>query len=230
MTVAFRDSAGASAHTTGAVITIPATVQAGDFMVLVWGSFYPPSADPSGWTRLASGTATGGVNQFGFGCWYKVAVAGDAGAVITVAGTPASDYCELIVGVWSGVDSVRASAATIGTTNVASGSTFSSPTVSATSGDTVISIFGIESATGSATLTYDAAVTMRVERLNNFPFIGETDEVVSSTGTTTARTASPNDSASWASATIALVPAPTPPPRRWPIFVRSAALMRAAVR
>ena len=65
---------------TSSTITIPATVQAGDLLVLQVAGYYAPTL-PAGWTQHY---ARAGTNV---GCFIatKVAVAGDAGAVVTVS-------------------------------------------------------------------------------------------------------------------------------------------------
>ncbi|MCI0689838.1 MAG: PKD domain-containing protein [Sporichthyaceae bacterium] len=68
----------AGSHT----VTIPATVQAGDVMVLAlsWNSGTATASDPAGWTRVRSGTGTGIATAL----WTRTAQAADAGDPVTV--------------------------------------------------------------------------------------------------------------------------------------------------
>ena len=63
-------------------VTIPASVQAGDVLVLAmsWNSGTATAADPAGWTRVRS--QTGG--QISSALWTRVAQPGDAGDPVTV--------------------------------------------------------------------------------------------------------------------------------------------------
>ncbi|WP_158079264.1 PKD domain-containing protein, partial [Actinomadura sp. CNU-125] len=80
--VAFRGTAGYNENTSGAAVTVPSGVQAGDAMLL-FATMNTDSSDitpPAGWTEV--GTQTNGNSRSTL--WQKVAAAGDAGTAVTV--------------------------------------------------------------------------------------------------------------------------------------------------
>lgn len=71
----------ASATSGGDTITVPATVIAGDILVLhEWGDGNPTGGTPTGWTTIAD---IGGMSDERVVASYKLAVLADAGASIT---------------------------------------------------------------------------------------------------------------------------------------------------
>ncbi|MET0839952.1 MAG: PKD domain-containing protein, partial [Marmoricola sp.] len=116
-TLSFVASASSFGNRTAHVVRLPATVQAGDTMVLFMttNSLSGTLGSPAGWTLLQSkdGTATRGR------AWTKQAVAADANANVTVTGTTTIKDT-MSVGVYrsiGGTSAVTASASTAGTTS-----------------------------------------------------------------------------------------------------------------
>ena len=86
-----------------AKITVPATVQAGDVMVLfaTSNSNNAVSSDPAGWTFV--GERTSGSPDLRTRLYDKVATAADAGSTVTVT-YAASNKVDLSCGAYTGVD------------------------------------------------------------------------------------------------------------------------------
>ena len=80
--ITFRDTAGNQANATSAKVTVPATVQAGDGLVLVMtsNSSTVTYGDPAGWAVAGSVATTGITTRV----YSKIATAADAGSVVTV--------------------------------------------------------------------------------------------------------------------------------------------------
>jgi PKD repeat protein len=81
-TIGFRGASGASTGGTGASVSVPASVQPGDLLVLsVASAGTATHTPPAGWTQVASVTPTGATTTV----WQRTAVAGDAGTSVVVA-------------------------------------------------------------------------------------------------------------------------------------------------
>ena len=121
--LSFVGAASSSGNRTSHVVKLPATVQAGDTMVLFMttNSIGGTLGSPAGWTLLQSkdGTSTRGR------AWTKKAVAADANANVTVASSGTIKDV-MSVGVYrsnGGTSAVTASASTAGTTSTTSHTT-----------------------------------------------------------------------------------------------------------
>lgn len=113
--IAYVDSASSSRTSSSHSIAVPATVQAGDVLLLFLGlSSTTATSDPVGWQPLA--TVDGGsLRTRG---WFKVAAASDAGATVTVS-LDASVKGNLLVSAYRGVSPtppVVAAEASVGNT------------------------------------------------------------------------------------------------------------------
>lgn len=80
MALAYRDSAQVFGTTSSTNITIPATVQVGDLLVMQAGGGWAPTI-PAGWTQDYLNNSASNFRGF---VAYRVAQAGDAGATVTV--------------------------------------------------------------------------------------------------------------------------------------------------
>lgn len=104
MAIAFRASATATGPTGSMSVTIPATVQVGDLLLLTWHTAVASQlVVPSGWTLIDAQHAVG-AGAYIAGLW-KIAGSGDAGSVVAVnnaVGNNGKLSCALTA--WSGVD------------------------------------------------------------------------------------------------------------------------------
>ncbi|GAA2755815.1 PKD domain-containing protein [Actinopolymorpha rutila] len=125
--VEFVGVAGANANTTTHRVTVPASVQAGDRLLLL-GSFNDVSATVSGptgvtgWSDVAPQQTNGMVTR----AWQKMAAAGDAGTTLTVT-TSAYVKGDLTLLAYRGNNLVVLGAA--GRSETASGTTHTTPTL-----------------------------------------------------------------------------------------------------
>jgi myo-inositol-hexaphosphate 3-phosphohydrolase len=128
-------------------ITIPASVQAGDALVLFFAgnTETPTITGPTGWTLEQSVAPSGVVGKL----WSKVAGAGDAGTTVTVASS-AYIKADLSVAAYRGTAAspVGASAVTV---DAATATNHTTPTVSvATAGDWLVSYWADKSSSTTA--------------------------------------------------------------------------------
>jgi hypothetical protein len=104
MAIAFRAQATATGPTGSMSITVPATVQSGDLLLLAWHtSVASQLVVPSGWTLVDSQHAVG-AGAFVTAIW-KIATSGDASSSIAVPNTVGNNgklSCALTA--WSGAD------------------------------------------------------------------------------------------------------------------------------
>lgn len=167
MPIAFRASTSTTTTTGSATLTIPASVQAGDLLVLAGGlnnggDTSKDWATPSGWTRKDARDVS---NLFA-ALHVRVAQAGDAGATVTLS-TSALGKSGIVLAAWSGIDpsnpvedwDIRAE-----TVSTASHAT---PTVDTAGTDRQIVIVGVQS--DSATQSWAAATgyTKRQDAIDN---------------------------------------------------------------
>lgn len=106
MAIAFRASAEGHATTGSVSVTIPASVQAGDLLVVVAGLNNGGNATydwavPDGWTKRDDRSV--GSNLYG-AVYIKTAVSGDAGSTFTLTSNTTGKSC-VIVAAYSGIDS-----------------------------------------------------------------------------------------------------------------------------
>lgn len=123
--IAYRASASGTATTVGASkqVVIPATVQAGDLMILGYaGSQTQPDATPAGWTLLQQGQ---GGTVFAT-WWFRVAQAGDAGTTVTITAASNAKTALTLVA-WSGVSTSSPIAASAIQAETASSTTHAGP-------------------------------------------------------------------------------------------------------
>lgn len=103
MAVAVRDVASAAPGGTPCAVTLPATIEAGDLIVLTFATQTGNTVSTSGITGLTqdvSSTAGSGL----FVAWHKVAVSGDAGASVSIAYTGVASKSAAMAVAFSGVD------------------------------------------------------------------------------------------------------------------------------
>jgi PKD repeat protein len=154
--VEFRAAAGSNANTVSAAVTVPASVQPGDVLLLA-GTFNSATTtvgNPAGWTRVAGGASTGaGMQSY---LWTRTAAAGDAGTVVRVT-TSSYAKTSLQVAAYANSSGVLSQGFTFSTTTSASRTT---PLVNAaTSGSGLVSIWADKGSASSWTVP--AAATLR---------------------------------------------------------------------
>jgi PKD repeat protein len=156
--ITFRATAGNQANATSAKITVPATVQAGDGLVLVMtsNSNTVTYGDPAGWAVANTVSTTGITTKV----YSKVATATDAGSVVTVTAS-AVNKMDLRLAAY-GNTSTTAPVATVTTAvDTAAVAAHTTPAASVTgSGKWVVSYWGDKSA-ATAAWTAPAGQTVR---------------------------------------------------------------------
>lgn len=105
MAIAFRASAEAHVTSGSLTLTIPATVQAGDLLLVVaamnnGGNAAYDWSTPAGWTKKDDRSVG---SNFYAAVYSKVAVSGDAGAALTLASSNTGKSCAIIAA-YSGCD------------------------------------------------------------------------------------------------------------------------------
>ncbi len=157
-TLSFVAAASSSGNRTAHVVRIPATVQAGDTLVLflTTNSLSGTLGNPAGWTLLQGkdGTATRGR------AWTKQATAADANANVTVTGSATIKDAMSVAAYRSngGTSSVTASAQTAGTTSTTSHTT---PTVAVAQANSWLVNSWSEKSSTTSTWTKPATSTTR---------------------------------------------------------------------
>ncbi len=154
--VAFVAAAhSAPGATAGKSVTVPGTAKVGDTMVLVASTGTTTVAtDPSGagWRKVDTFTNSAMVSTV----WTRKVVTGDAGSTVGV-GYTGFHKGVLSLSVYSGVDPARISAAHAGDSNTA---THTSPTLTATAGDWVLTAF-TDTSSATTAWTTPAGLTRR---------------------------------------------------------------------
>ena len=153
--IAFRATAGNQANATSATVTVPASVPAGDRMVLVMtsNSSTVTYGDPAGWTLVDSATTTGVSTRV----YSRAATAADAGSAVTVTAS-AVNKMDLRLAAYANADGISAHAMAFDTTATTSHST---PTVTvAGTGSWVLSYWADKSSATTA-WTAPAGQTVR---------------------------------------------------------------------
>ncbi len=146
----------ANGNTTNQKVTVPASVQAGDQLILI-GSYGVAGASPTvpaGWA-LASSRSNGPMESF---VWTKRAVAGDAGSSVATP-TGALMKSSLSVAAYRNVASTGA-IAQIASSADASTTNHVSPTVSAATGAWVLQVW-TDKSSGTTAWTTPSGVTKR---------------------------------------------------------------------
>lgn len=100
--IAFRDSSGNAANTTNLSVTIPASVQEGDLLLLVGTRSATDTAPtPVGWTLLSGYPKDGGSHRVY--TWWKIASNGDATTLVSIS-SPGINKMSLQVIAYSAID------------------------------------------------------------------------------------------------------------------------------
>lgn len=153
--IAFRDAAGFDGATASPHVTIPATVEAGDELVLFesYVSTSITTSPPAGWTQVATATA----NNLSTVLYSKTAAAADAGSTVTTS-LSASARSSLVVAAYANAAPTVEAAKSLSETNSA---THVSPTLLGLSpGSYALTWWGDKSTTNS-NWTAPAGVTTR---------------------------------------------------------------------
>lgn len=168
MAVAFRVSTEAHATSGALAVTIPATVQAGDLLLLVGGLNNGGSAGfdwstPAGWTKKDDRSV--GSNLYGV-LYAKVAVSGDAGATVTLASGTTGKSCAILAA-YSGVDQSSPIDGVAGLSETISTASHTTPTLTTTADQDVIVIAAIQSDTTADTWSTTGGYTKRQDSTDN---------------------------------------------------------------
>jgi hypothetical protein len=142
--IAFRDSAGFDGATAAPHVTIPATVQVGDELLMFesYASTSITTATPAGWTQVGTATSS---NLTTF-VYSKVATAADAGSTVTTT-LSGSARASLAVAAYTNAAPTVEAAKSLSETNTA---THVSPTLlSVAAGSYAITWWGDKSSTNS---------------------------------------------------------------------------------
>lgn len=167
MAIAFRASTSTTTTTGSATLTIPASVQAGDLLVLAGGlnngnDTTKDWTTPSGWTRKDGRDVS---NLFA-ALYVRVAQAGDAGATVTLS-TSALGKSGVVLAAWSGIDPSNPVEDWDVRQETVSTATHATPTVDTTGTDRQVIIVGVQS--DSATQSWGTATgyTKRQDAIDN---------------------------------------------------------------
>jgi PKD repeat protein len=142
--ISFLGSAhSAPGSQTSKSVTVPATAHGGDTMVLVLtsGTSNTWSGPGAGWTQIGTTLTNVSINS---SAWVKTASAADPGSPVTVT-SPTSGKAILSLGVYSGVSTTQPVDA-FARAGDAGGTSHSSPQVTASSGDLVLTYWTDKSA------------------------------------------------------------------------------------
>ena len=156
--VSYVDSASTAGNRTSHVVRIPATVQAGDALVLYLttnSSTTNFSDTLTGWTLLQTRTGNGVRGS----AWTKTAVAADAGANVTVT-TSAALKSAMGVAAYRSTGAASVSASAVAGSD-ASGSTHAAPAVAVASANSWLVSIWTEKSSIDLTWTVPAGTTSR---------------------------------------------------------------------
>jgi hypothetical protein len=153
--IAFRATAGDQANSTSASVTVPASVQTGDRMVLVMtgNSSTVTYADPAGWTLVDSGTTTGVSTRV----YSRAATAADAGSAVTVTASAIAKM-DLRLVAYANAGEVSAHALAFDTVAETSHTT---PTVPVTGSDSWVVSYWADKSSSTTAWTAPAGQTVR---------------------------------------------------------------------
>lgn len=156
-TVAFRAAAGTNGNSLLSTVTVPATVQPGDVMVLITTSNNPGAVinGPAGWTLVegANDAATSTQSYL----WTRTATAGDAGSAVTVVATSWSKMATQLAA-YSGTDGIAAHALGFDTVNR---STHTTPQVPVTEAGSLLVSYWADKSGATNTWTLPPQVELR---------------------------------------------------------------------
>lgn len=168
MPVAFRASTENHVTSGALTLTIPATVQAGDCMLLVGGQNDAGVtaydwATPAGWTLIGSGRA--GSNFFS-AMWYRVAQAGDPGTNVFLDTESTGKSCAILAA-YSGTDPVAPINDSATATETTSTTSHATPTVDTTVENTFVAIAGVQSNSETESWGTATGYTKRQDSIDN---------------------------------------------------------------
>lgn len=152
--IGFRGASAVSVNAAQATVQVPASVQAGDLLVLsVSGASAAAQTPPAGWTQVASVAPTGVLTTV----WQRPAVAGDAGSSVTV-GFASLQKADVTVLAYS---SAQVDAGGIGTaTDAFSAGQHTQPTVTAAQpGSRVVWFWNVKSSASTTLSLPDGTVS-----------------------------------------------------------------------
>jgi hypothetical protein len=153
--ISFRATAGNQANATSAKVTVPASVQAGDRMVLLMttNSSTVTYGDPAGWTLVDADSTTGVSTRI----YSKAATATDAGSVVTVTAS-ALNKMDLRLAAYANAGAISAHALAFDTTAKASHTT---PTVTVTGTGSWVLSYWADKSSSTTEWTAPAGQTVR---------------------------------------------------------------------
>lgn len=168
MAIAFRASTEAHVTSGSLTLTIPATVQAGDLLVLVGGMNNSGNAaydwsTPSGWTKKDDRSV--GANLYGV-VYVKTAVSGDAGASLTLASSNTGKSCAILAA-YSGLDQSAPVDVIAGLSETTSTVSHVTPTVSTTQDQDWVVIAAVQSDSVTESWSTATGYTKRQDSLDN---------------------------------------------------------------
>jgi PKD repeat protein len=158
--IAFVGATGAASTTKTPTVTLPGTLHAGDVILLSLNlnSSVAVSTAPSqsGWTALGTANASG-LQSF---VWWKVAAAGDAGTTVS---TPLASGVKATLqsAVYTGTNKTTPVDVFASRTDLTTGASHTTPTVTASPGDWVVSMWADKSSSGQEPWTTPAGVSAR---------------------------------------------------------------------
>lgn len=173
MAVAFRASSEAHASTGSLSIMVPATVQAGDLLLIAAGlnnagnTSYNWST-PSGWTKRDDRSV--GSNLYA-ALYVKIATSGDAGATVTLTSATTGKSCA-IVAAYSGVDQAAPVDVSAGLSETTSTASHTTPTVTSTVDQDWIVIAAVQSDSVTESWATATGYTKRQDSLDNVSLSG----------------------------------------------------------
>ncbi len=156
-TVAFRAAAGTNGNSLLSTVTVPATVQPGDAMVLITTSNNPGAVinGPTGWTLVdGANDATTSTQSY---LWTRTAVAGDAGSDVTIVASGWSKMATQLAA-YSGTDGIDAHALEFDTVNR---NTHTTPQVPVTESGSLLVSYWADKSGGTSTWSLPPQVELR---------------------------------------------------------------------
>lgn len=168
MAIAFRASAEAHVTSGSLALTIPASVQAGDLLIVVaamnnGGNAAYNWSVPSGWTKKDDRSV--GSNLYGV-VYSKVAVSGDSGATLTLASSNTGKSCAILVA-YSGCDQATPIDVLAAASETTSTTTHTTPTVNTTQDQDWVIIAAVQSDSTTESWTTATGYTKRADSLDN---------------------------------------------------------------
>jgi PKD repeat protein len=206
--VGFRGASAVNVVSTQPTVTIPASVQPGDLLILnVAGSGTMTQTPPSGWTQLARMTPTGVLTTV----WQRAAVAGDAGSKVTVVfGAQQKAAVSLLA--YSGARLIDP--ATVATsTDASAGGAHTQPALSApASGSRALWLWDVKASSGTTTLTVPDGTVSRSASVGSgtgFMVTLAADSLQTVSGTVAGPSATADGAAAGRTTMVALVIVPS---------------------